>query len=179
MRSTAIAGELAPLHARLGTFAVLGNHDWWGDAPAMRKQLMAVGIRVLENETVTLGTGGAAFNLVGIGDEYTEHANTLLAYQTANTALPTIAFMHDASTLLDEPAVHFDIAFSGHTHGGQVALPLLGALLIPGRSPHKWAYGDVQVPQGPLRVSAGIGTSIFPIRFNMPPEYLVVDLTPL
>jgi uncharacterized protein len=176
--SATIASELAPLHAQLGTFAVLGNHDWWNDAPEVRKQLTEKGIRVLDNESLQLGVGSATFNLVGIGDAHTEHANPLLAFQGINKALPTIAFMHDASALLLDPAVHFDMAFSGHTHGGQVFLPLLGALIVPGRAPSKWAYGDVTLPQGQLRVSSGIGTSIFPIRFNMPPEYLVVELTP-
>jgi uncharacterized protein len=176
--SEIVASELALLRSRLGTYAVLGNHDWWNDGPLVRESLSAAGIRVLENEALQLGDEGARFNLVGVGDDHTHHASIEKAFATASASLPTLAFMHDASALLGDPNVRFTLALAGHSHGGQVSIPLYGAVLQAGRAPLAWAYGDVPLPQGLLRVSGGIGTSIFPMRFNMPPEYLVIDFAP-
>jgi uncharacterized protein len=170
-----VSAGLAKLHSRLGTFAVLGNHDWWNDGDQVRATLTQAGVRVLENESIALGHGSARFNLVGIGDDLTQHAQLARAFSSVDAALPTIVFMHDASIFLEDPDVHFELALGGHTHGGQVYLPILGALVRAGRAPLAWAYGRTQLPQGTLHVSGGIGTSIFPIRFNMPPEYLVID----
>lgn len=174
-----VARELGLLQARLGTHVVLGNHDWWNDGRHVRDALTAAGIRVLDNEAIQLGNPAARFNLVGVGDDLTGHARTRLAFTTVDQALPTLVFMHDASALLDAPDVRFDVAMAGHTHGGQVYLPFVGALVQPGRAPLAWAYGDTALAQGRLRTTGGIGTSIFPIRFNMPPEYLVIDFSSL
>jgi uncharacterized protein len=170
-----IAAELALLRARLGTYVVLGNHDWWNDGARVRASLVASGLGVFENEAVQLGEGAARFNLVAIGDDLTGHARTEQAFVKVDSSLPTIAFMHDASALLDGPDVRFELALAGHSHGGQVYVPFYGAVLQPGRAPLGWAYGETALPQGRLRVTGGVGTSIFPVRFNMPPEYLVID----
>ena len=85
--------------------------------------------------------------------------------------------MHDPGAFLSAAReMKHALALAGHTHGGQVSLPLLGAMIIPGRSPRHWARGWVELASGPLYVSAGVGTSILPVRFGAPPEFLVLGL---
>ena len=69
-----------------------------------------------------------------------------------------------------------DLCLAGHTHAGQVRIPGIGALILPGKSPLKWSYGWIKTDNGPLYVTSGFGTSIAPIRFCAPPEYVFINL---
>jgi hypothetical protein len=172
-----IAQHLSKLVAPLGVFATLGNHDWWFDGPRVRRALEAQGIRVLDNEAATLSHGGQRFTLVGIGDDMTDHVDVRKALSGVDTRLPSVLMVHDPATLPDLPAGPA-LAFAGHTHGGQVALPFFGALITPGRAPRQHAYGWVDAGPVPAFVTSGVGTSILPVRFNRRPEYLIVRLRP-
>jgi predicted MPP superfamily phosphohydrolase len=172
------AALLAPLKAPLGVYAVLGNHDWWNGADAIKAELRGVGIEVLENDAKLLERPDATkIWLVGLGDDYTRHADVAKAFAATNGDWPKLVFMHDPGALLNIRE-RFHIAFAGHLHGGQVYIPGLGALVAPGRAPKSWAKGWVDFDGGSLYVSAGIGTSILPIRFNAPPEFVVLSLMP-
>lgn len=172
----AIAAELARLKAPLGVFATLGNHDWWGDSPRIRKALEEAGIRVIENGAVPLAIKDANVWLVGIGDDMTGHATPVQAFSAVPTDAKAIVMMHDPA---NAPALAANtlVAFAGHTHGGQVRVPFFGALITPGRSPLRHAYGWIPDVPAPTWVSAGVGTSILPVRFNCPPETVVLRLT--
>lgn len=170
---------LARLKPKYGKFAVLGNHDWWNDGPKIRESLERNGIVVLENQLkkIVYGTH-SAIQLIGIGDDYTGHADENLALKAFERNLPRIVLTHDPSAFLDLK-MEFDFGFAGHTHGGQVNLPILGALIVPGRAPRSWARGWSKDQAGrKLFVTQGIGTSILPVRFNAPPEYVVFDFMP-
>ncbi|HET6719142.1 MAG TPA: metallophosphoesterase [Rhodocyclaceae bacterium] len=172
-----IADHLAKLSAPLGVFATLGNHDWWFDGPRVRRALEAKGIRVLDNEAATLSHRGYRFALLGIGDDMTDHVDVRRAMSGVEANLPGLVVVHDPATLPELPAGPA-LAFAGHTHGGQVALPFFGALITPGRAPRQHAYGWVDAGPVPAFVTSGVGTSILPIRFNRRPEYLIVRLRP-
>jgi hypothetical protein len=173
------AQHLAKLTAPLGVFATLGNHDWWfdHDGKRVRDALTSNGIRVLENESVTLSHQGKPISLIGVGDDMTRHADVQKAVRGVAKGASSIVIVHDPATLPDLPAGP-SLAFAGHTHGGQVRLPLFGALITPGRAPREHAYGWVGADAGPVPafVTAGVGTSILPLRFNCRPEYLIVRL---
>ena len=171
-----IAARLAHLTAPLGVFAVLGNHDWWHDGPGIREALEKHGIQVLENEAVVLRQGDNPFVLVGIGDDMTGHAQPERAQARVPGDLPMIVMMHDPANYpeLNRTAV---LALAGHTHAGQVRLPFIGALLVPGRSPRDQAYGWVHDGLMPMYVTSGVGTSILPVCFMAPPEFVVIRLT--
>ena len=173
------AQHLAKLSAPLGVFATLGNHDWWldGTGKRVRAALESQGIRVLENQSVTLSHQGKAFSLVGVGDDMTDHVNIRQAMHGIAKDTASIVIVHDPATLPDLPAGP-SLAFAGHTHGGQVRLPFIGALITPGRAPRAHAYGWVNAGPVPAFVTAGVGTSILPLRFNCRPEYLIVRLRP-
>lgn len=172
----AIAAELGRLKAPLGVYATLGNHDWWSDGPRMSKALEAVGIRVLENSALPLPGLKQNIWLVGIGDDMTGHADVPKALVSVPPEARLVVMLHDPANAPELPRQSI-VAFAGHTHGGQVRLPLIGALITPGRSPLRHALGWLPDVPAPTYVSAGIGTSILPIRFNCPPETLVLRLS--
>lgn len=173
------AQHLAKLSAPLGVYATLGNHDWWfdGTGKRVRAALEGQGIRVLENQSVTLTHQGKPFSLVGVGDDMTDHVDIGKAMQGVAKGASSIVIVHDPATLPELPAGP-SLSFAGHTHGGQVRLPFVGALVTPGRAPRAHAYGWVNAGPVPAFVTAGVGTSILPLRFNCRPEYLIVRLRP-
>lgn len=170
-----IAGELARLSAPLGVFATLGNHDWWLDGERVRQALAAVGIRVLENQALPLPDANRPLWLAGIGDDMTGHADPKKAFASIPADAKLIVIMHDPANAPALPPQTV-VAFAGHTHGGQVRLPWIGALITPGKSPRRHAWGWIPDAPTPTWVTAGIGTSIFPIRFNCPPEIVILQV---
>ena len=183
------APVLAGLTARLGTYAVLGNHDWWDDKAAQKRgggpnlyatALEAAGIPVLSNRAVRLD----GFWLAGIEDQ-----RALLlgrhGVQGLDDLPGTLAQITDAAPVLlmaHEPDIfpkvppRVALTLSGHTHGGQVRL-FGWSPVVPSLYGNRYAYGHVEEDARHLVVSGGIGCSIAPIRFGMPPEITLVDLS--
>lgn len=169
-----VAKLLGQLRSRIGTFAVLGNHDWWNKPEEISSELRAYGIQTLDNESRLIEFKGIKFWLAGIADDYTHHSEPRKSLAQITTADPRILFMHDPGSLHDVSEPYL-LALAGHLHGGQVALPFLGALIIPGRAARAWSGGWTKLENGPLFVTRGIGTSVLPVRFNAPPEYVIFD----
>lgn len=174
-KPASIAAELARLRAPLGVFATLGNHDWWEDGPAIRSALEKAGIPVIENGAHALQSAGETIWLVGIGDDMSGKADVAKALAQAPAGAQQIVMMHDPANAPELPP-QTAVAFAGHTHGGQVRLPWIGALLTPGRAPRAHAYGWIPDVPAATFVTAGVGTSILPIRFYCPPEFVVLRL---
>jgi predicted MPP superfamily phosphohydrolase len=169
-----IAAILGRLHAPLGVYAVLGNHDWWGgQVPQFRAALERHGIHVLENSARPIDAG---LWVVGVGDVQTGHSRPRVAVAKVPTQAHALVLMHDPGSLVEMPPLR-GLAVAGHTHGGQVALPFLGAVLAPPRLPRAWSYGWVEHGGVHAWVTSGLGVSILPVRFNRRPEWvlLVVD----
>jgi predicted MPP superfamily phosphohydrolase len=173
---TDVAKKLSKIQSKFGTFTVLGNHDWWSDETDIRETLINSGIHVLENESMIISIENQpTFNLIAVGDDMTGHANVVNAFSKIKNNLPKIVLLHDPGALLDlNPKETFNLAFAGHLHGGQVNLPFLGPLITPGRAPKEWSTGWTDTIWGKLFVTNGIGTSILPIRFNAPPEVVII-----
>lgn len=167
-----IAAILGGLRAPLGVYAVLGNHDWWHGGASFRAALEQRGIRVLENEARQIDAG---LWLAGVGDHYTGHSDPARALREVPADRPALVMMHDPASLLDMPPVQ-GLLVAGHTHGGQVFLPGIGAPMVPGAAPRQWAYGWVQHRGLPAFVTSGLGVSILPLRLNMRPEWLLFVL---
>lgn len=170
-----IAAELAALRAPLGIYATLGNHDWWYDGGRVREALEAVGITVIENGHRQLSTASGPIWLAGIGDDMTDHADPKKTFAGIPADARLIAMLHDPANAPELPK-QTAVAFAGHTHGGQVRLPFFGALITPGRAPRQHAYGWIPDVPAPTYVTSGVGTSILPVRFNCPPELVVLHL---
>lgn len=188
--SALCAQELAALQAPYGTFAVLGNHDVWTDAEQVAANLSAAGIRVLRNEARPLHIQGAALWLVGIGDTgllagsfggfralwqpAADALARLLGEIPADEARVLLVHNPDFTEMLPEGRV--DLALCGHTHGGQVRLPLVGAPIVPSCFGQKYAAGLVAGPRTTVYVNRGIGVIAPPVRFNCRPEITLLRL---
>ncbi len=170
-----IAKGLQRLAAPLGVFAVLGNHDQRQGAEEIRTAMESRGIKVLDDDSIPLRLAECRIWLAGLSDLWTGRR----AYQAALSKIPqgeaTIAFTHnpDAFAGLPKPVT---LTIAGHTHGGQVRLPLLGRLVVPSEYGERYAIGHVVENGRHLFVSPGLGTSIFPVRFLVPPEVSVLTL---
>ena len=172
-----IAEALAGLRAPLGIVAILGNHDWWEDGERITTALTKAGIRVLENDAVRLELGsGKGLWIAGLADDTTRRPDIHRTLARTDANSPVLMLSHDPAPFAEMPDRPL-LTLSGHTHGGQVHLPLFGALLSPGRAPRRWAYGHIVENGRHLLVTGGIGTSILPIRFNMPPEIIVLTIS--
>lgn len=186
------ARALAGLKAPLGVHAILGNHDWWDDRAAQRQRkgpivarlaLETAGIPVYENHAIRLQHGNHPFWLAGLGDQIAfvvgrgrfigvDDLQATLAKVTDDT--PVILLAHEPDIFTKVPA-RVALTLSGHTHGGQVRI--LGySPVVPSRYGNRFAYGHIVETDRNLIVSGGLGCSIMPVRFGVPPEIVEVML---
>jgi predicted MPP superfamily phosphohydrolase len=173
-----VADRLAALEAPLGVFAVLGNHDWWNDGERTRRALAARGITVLEESARRLELAGASFYVVGLADQITRASNPRAVLGALPADAPTLVLVHEPDVFesFERLGLSPTLTLAGHTHGGQVWLPLLGRQVVPSRFGARYAYGHVVEGGRHLFVTSGVGTSIFPIRLLVPPEIAVLTL---
>lgn len=170
-----IAEELKKLTAKLGVYAVLGNHDWWYSAKRVQTAFQQHGIQLLDNDALAIKNGSCDFWLAGIGDYWMGQHNINRALRAIPDTATVIAFTHNPDIFYELPN-RIALTFAGHTHGGQVNLPLVGRLIVPSRYGQKFATGYISEGGGNIFVTNGIGTSILPVRFRVPPEIAVVSL---
>ena len=166
---------LEPLKAPLGVYAILGNHDWWYDGNKVRACIESEHIKVLENETAEVRWHNKTLALIGLADAWTRHPELFRSIAKIPAGEPMLLMTHIPDVFPDvPPSVNLTVA--GHTHGGQVALPYFGALVVPSRFGTHYARGLFTEGGRDLFVSTGIGTSTFPIRFMVPPEISILVL---
>jgi predicted MPP superfamily phosphohydrolase len=170
-----IAKELGGLHARLGVVAVLGNHDWWFDGERVRRALESNGIRVLEDQNIQLTHAGQSFWICGLADLWTHGDRLAETLAEIHGADPVIVLSHSPDVFPEMPK-RVSLTLAGHTHGGQVNLPIIGRPVVPSKFGQRFAYGLIEEDGRKLFVTAGIGTSIFPVRFRVPPEIVILTL---
>jgi predicted MPP superfamily phosphohydrolase len=165
---------LARLRAPLGTVAVLGNHDHWRDAGRIRTALAAVGVRLLDNEAAAVGPLAVG----GLDDAFTGHAD-LEATLARMRALPgaRLLLSHSPDPFPRAPA-DVGLMLAGHTHCGQIRLPLIGAVSTMSDFGERYACGLIRENGKTLIVSAGLGTSILPLRLGAPPDLWLIWLGP-
>lgn len=177
----------------IGTVAVLGNHDWYADAPRLARDLSAIGLRMLDNDRLFLDPAArtlsptpspGALCIAGLGDLMQHVVEPAAALRDVPLDMPRIVLAHHPDTAelpevkAKDPARRIDLMLSGHTHGGQVRLPFLGTPIVPSNFGQKYAGGLVQGPSFPVIVSRGVGLSILPVRLAVPPEVVEITLIP-
>ncbi len=148
-----------------GMYAVLGNHDLWADDALIVERLQSVGIRVLINESVRLRAPYEHVFICGLDDPFSGAPDPARTFAQADGV--RILLMHSPSGLPLLGEHRFEVAFTGHTHGGQIALPGGVPLVMPrGHAGRKFAHGHFRLPnnQGDLIVSKGVGVSGLPVR---------------
>jgi hypothetical protein len=165
---------LARLRARLGTFAVLGNHDHWRNAAEARAALEAAGITLLTNGAARAGP----LAIGGLDDDFTGHDDmrrTLAAIRRVRGARILLSHSPDPfATLADD----VPLMLAGHTHCGQIRLPLIGAISYESRYGSRYGCGRIDEHGRTLIVGAGLGTSVLPLRLGAVPDLWLVTIGP-
>ena len=169
------AEALAALAAPHGVWAVLGNHDHHTDGPATERALAGRGIGLLDNANTRLSRGGEELQLVGIDDWSWAQNDWAKAFKGVDRARPSVLLSHQPS-VFDRPQTEgVSLILSGHTHGGQVRLPLVGA---PARFMDEFKYlrGRFERERTQLYVTRGTGVIGVPLRLGARPEIAVLRL---
>lgn len=199
------ADALGGLSAPFGVHAVLGNHDWWDDEDAQRrrtsvpraeKALIAAGIPVHNNAGVRLVKGGQPFWIAGLADQWSfalrrsqwkpaypggpfrryKGLDDLPATLGAVTAAEPVVLLAHEPDIFPQVPDSVALTLSGHTHGGQINV--LGyAPRIPSIYGRRYTYGHIVEDNRHLIVSGGLGCSMAPVRFGVPPEIVLVELS--
>ena len=170
-----VAAPFAAFEARYGTIVAPGNHDHWVNLGAMTAALEKRGIAVLQNEAVRRGP----VKIGAVDDDYTGH-DDIPATFAALDALgdgPTLIVSHTPDIVPDLPRPVAAI-FAGHTHCGQISLPLMGPISTLSRYGDRFACGKIRDGEQTVFVGAGLGTSILPLRFGAPPDVWLVTFGP-
>ncbi len=182
-----IAAHLAGLRAKSGVVAVLGNHDGWFSSEKIKAELERVGIKVLDHEIAFVERNGKRLRIIGLRDHlsvenwdaFSIEAKKLLAASEGTGSV--IVLEHSPDVL---PMITGDlwitrdpmVMLAGHTHGGQVWFPILGYPIVPSSYGQRYAAGHVKEGGADMFVTTGIGTSILPFRFLVPPEIAVITI---
>lgn len=180
-----VLGELKP---KIGCLGVLGNHDWWEDADLARRELQLAGIPLIDNDRVVLTSSrklernaDEGLCIAGVGDFWEDRQLYGQALGGLAPTTPRILLSHNPDIAEAEElaagAFRVDLMLCGHTHGGQIQLPLVpNPAAGVSRYGAKYTHGLVQGPVAPVYTSAGLGTVGIPIRLGTSPEIAVFEL---
>lgn len=172
-----IAEHLKPMLTIAPMYAVLGNHDYWLDGPRVAKAFRDVGINVVEDASAPFEHGECGFVVAGIADFLEGKPNVARVMSGIADDATVLALTHNPDVFPQIPE-RVALTVAGHTHGGQANLPLIGRPYIPSVFGERYAAGEIIENGKHLFVSTGLGTSIAPIRFRVPPELVVLTLAP-
>lgn len=187
MTMNEVADNLAGLKAKLGVFAVLGNHDgWYGDAE-IASELKRIGYRVLQNEIVPIQQNGKTLRLFGMKDHlkldswatFDAMVRSVVAASPKDGQIVVLEHSPDILYILNywkDLSPDLKLMLAGHTHGGQVWLPILGTPFVPSSVGQRYTRGHINEEGVDMFVTSGVGTSILPFRFMVPPEIAVVTI---
>ncbi|MBN2550127.1 MAG: metallophosphoesterase [Anaerolineales bacterium] len=167
---------LQAVESRLGTYAILGNHDYWADAGKVSACLRQAGVHMLHNGWEQLLIDDKRRVLIlGCEDPWGDDRWEPPNIQNADLVL---ALSHTADHIYRLQKAGAQVVFSGHYHAGQIQLPVLGPVIIPSKYGKRFQRGHFLIRGAHLFVSAGIGGVQPPARIYCPPDILIVDIVP-
>jgi len=170
-----LKGLFKGLKARHGTYALMGNHDYWADGDTVLKALKGDGVRVLRNEAVFIREKGKKLALIGTDDYWMGKVDEGAVLKVKADAKVLLAHNPDQFHLAKRADIPLQV--SGHCHGGQVCFPLIGPLIVPSAHGRKYAGGFIREGDSTLFISRGIGC-FPPLRTFCPPEVVKLILRP-
>jgi hypothetical protein len=168
-----IADNLQGFQARYGVYAVIGNHDHWHNQSKITVEFERVGIKILDNEIQQIQVGEEVVNLWGIEDYWKRHRVPTQILGNIENKQNFIAITHNPDSILKTPDI-ISLMLAGHSHGGQVNLPVLG--VVHHVTDPRLTAGEVTIDGKHVFVTTGIGCSGPQIRFRVPPEIAVITL---
>jgi predicted MPP superfamily phosphohydrolase len=165
---------LSKLSARHGVYSVLGNHDHWGDSNRSLYWLERSGQNI-RHQCKAIYKGKDRILIGGAGDFWGDKLNIDKAFSSSDQGDCRILLAHNPDSVDTEFETPLSLVLSGHTHGGQVVIPFLGAPKLPVKN-KAYSSGLISTPKTPLFISRGIGWAIVPVRFNCYPEIAILEL---
>jgi predicted MPP superfamily phosphohydrolase len=171
-----IADVVGALRARDGVVVSPGNHDYFGDAHDLFDRLRMRRARVLRNDCITMQRSGASLAIAGVDDTWTRQADVRKALAKRPSGAPVVLLAHDPDLFPSAVRAGAQLVLSGHTHGGQVAVPLVARWLNLSRLSHHYHLGLYRDGAAHLYVNPGLGTTGPPIRLGVAPELTVLTL---
>jgi predicted MPP superfamily phosphohydrolase len=171
-----IARVVGQLRADDGVYVAMGNHDYFGDGEPLVTLLREEGAVVLRNEGKTVTRGKAQLFVAGVDDTWTRRANLERALERREPGVFTLLLAHDPALFPAAAKQGIRLVLSGHTHGGQVALPFFPKLLSLGKLAHRFHLGLYRDGDSTLYVHPGLGTTGPPIRVGVAPEIAILTL---
>jgi len=166
---------LKQMRAKHGLWAIMGNHDYYTDPARVAGALRAEGIQVLENQSSAIERDGARFWLSGVNDVVAQVADLDRTLHGVPADEATILLAHEPDYADYVAKFPVDLQLSGHSHGGQVRLPLVMPLYLPELA-RKYVWGMYRIGGLTLYTNSGIGTVGLPIRLNCPPEITLLTV---
>src|ERR1700722_519474 len=170
-----VAEVIGSLRAARGVFASMGNHDYFGDDEGLVSALRRRGVNVLRNEGVAIEKDGARLWLAAIDDTWTRRDDITLSLAGRDGAT-AILLAHDPERFDAAAEAGAALVLSGHTHGGQVAIPFVYRVFNLARLGHRYVLGIYRRGNATLYVHPGLGTTGPPIRVGVPPEVSILVL---
>ena len=175
----ALIRPMSQLSARDGSFAVLGNHDHHANAEKVQALLQESDVLDVSNDVFTLERDGQFLHIAGVDDAWYHHDRLDIVLDKLPGEGGAILLMHEPDFAdTSGPTGRFDLQISGHSHGGQVILPVSGPVVLP-RLGTKYPIGQYQVGSMIQYTNRGVGTVGPPVRINCPPEITVFTLRTL
>jgi uncharacterized protein len=183
-----MALELARLCARVGVVGVMGNHDWWGGGELMKSAFAKEGVPLIDNARVfvtpqrrLVQRASEGLCIAGVGDLWEDKCLYEKALGGVPGGMPRILLSHNPDVAEEsqflQSGYRVDLMLSGHTHGGQISLPGIGAPVTNSAFGQKYAKGLVAGPVCPVFISRGLGMTVMPVRVGVRPEISVIELT--
>ncbi len=165
---------LSQLEAREGVYSVLGNHDHWADTERSMYWLERTG-QNLRHQCRPIYRGRDRILIGGAGDYWQDQLRIDETFSCSEENECRILLSHNPDSVDSWFTTPLSLVVSGHTHGGQVRIPFLGAPVLPVKN-KKYSSGLIDTPRTKLFISRGVGWSILPVRFNCYPEIAVLEL---
>jgi predicted MPP superfamily phosphohydrolase len=181
MEPEKVARILSSARARHGQVAVIGNHDRWLDPARVERAFLTAGIPFLRWGSIEIAVNGERIHVYGLDDfelspnYWVNFRATRAKWDDIPATEPILVLSHSPDVFPSLPS-RVALTLASHTHGGQVRLPLLGSLIVPSSFGQRYARGFIVEEGRRLFVNTGIGTSIIPVRFGVPPEISILTL---
>lgn len=157
-------------------YFVPGNHEWVTGFKA-KEPLAQFGVRIIDNKAEKLFQDGSHIWIVGVDDPHLGRDRLDQAVAAVDDSAPRVLLAHSPGIFPRAVRNQIDLVIVGHTHGGQVRIPFLGALVVPGQGLFpRWDYGIYKTGRTTMVISCGLGESDLPIRFNIKPEVVLITL---
>lgn len=168
--------DFKKLRSKYGVFAIMGNHESWEVRNKIRYFIKQAGIKLLENRAEKITIDEKSFWIAGIDDLTTGYPDLEKTMSQIRDAQSPVLFLSHNPDIFEQVSSRVSLTLTGHTHGGQIYVPFLVRLMTPSRFGRRFLKGHVVQNNRHIFISSGLGTTIIPARFLVPPEIVILEL---